>query len=311
MGGGELTVRGVSKRFLILANPIAGGGRSKLLAPQLAAELEQRGGSAEVYFSNAAGDLGRRAAKVGADDFHAVVSVGGDGTLNEVLNGLPDPTVPLCPMALGTANVLALELGLPRQPEQLAEILVGGRTLRAAIGLCEARRFLLFASAGMDASIVERLEQLRSGTLGKLGWVRPILETTWRWPLREFTVRVGEREFTGITSALVTRVRNYAGTMKLPKAIDITDGRLHVLLFRQRSRWQYLCAVLRGMFGRLRPGRDLELLDADELEICSHQTPAPYQVDGDLGGELTPERPLRISLFPEPARLFAAPAMIP
>ena len=244
MRGQELTVRGVSKRFLILANPIAGGGRSKQLAPLLAAELQKRGGSAEVYFSNAAGDLGRRAAKVVPNDFDAIVSVGGDGTLNEILNGLPDPTVPLCPMALGTANVLALELGLPRRPQQLAEILAGGRTLRAAIGLCsrapdtEAQRFLLFVSTGMDASIVERLEQVRTGTLGKLGWVRPILETTWRWPLRQFTVRVGEREFTGVTSALATRVRNYAGVLKLLKSIDITDGQLHVLLFRQRSRWQ-------------------------------------------------------------------------
>ncbi len=219
-------------------------------------------------------------------------------------------------MALGTANVLALELGLPRRPEQLAEILTGGRTLRAAIGLCsrpadtQARRFLLFASAGMDASIVQRLDQLRTGTLGKLGWARPILHTLWRWPLGRFTVRVGDREFGDVTSAVVTRVRIYGGLLQLPGPIHITDGQLHVLLFRQRSRWQYLCAALRGMRRRLRIDRDVEFVAAKELEIRG-EAKAPYQVDGDLAGELTPDRPLRISLLPQAARLFAGPGMIP
>lgn len=315
----------MTKRFLILANPIAGGGRSKRVAPHLAQELEKRGGSAEVCFSQAAGDLRQRAAKVEPGEFDAVVSVGGDGTLNEVLNGLPDPTVPLCPMALGTANVLALELGLPKRPEPLAEILMAGRTLQAAIGLCEGRRFLLFVGAGMDGSIVERLEQVRTGTLGKIGWVRPILQTVWSWPLRDFVVRAAGQEFTGVTSALVTRVRNYGGMLKLPE-VDVRDGHLHLLLFRQRSRWSYLCAVVRGMAGRLRSGRDLEMLVVDELEIGVDGTPpsaadgtppsaaaaepSPYQIDGDLGGSVAPGQPLRVSLFPEAARLFAGPAMI-
>jgi diacylglycerol kinase family enzyme len=296
----------VSKRFLILANPIAGGGRARQQAPQLQEELQKRGCAAEVYFSGAAGDIGRRAAQVGSGDFDAIVSVGGDGTLNEVLNGLPDPTLPLCPMAMGTANVLSLELRLPRQPEPLAEILAAGRTLEAAIGLCkrptdrEPRRFLLFASAGMDASIVQRLEQVRTGTLGKLAWTRPILHT----------------KRTDVTTVVVTRVHTYGGILKLPGPIDITDGHLHVLLFRQRTRWQYLCAMLRALAGRLRIDEDVEFVPAKELEIRQDpiqqgQTPAPYQVDGDLGGEVTPDRPLRISLFPEAARLFADPAMIP
>ena len=170
----------VFQRFLILANPIAGGGLAKQRAPQLAAELVHHGCVADVYFSKAAGDLGQRAAQVRVGDCDAIVSVGGDGTLNEILNGLSDPAIPLCPMGMGTANVLSMELGLPREPGPLAEILVGGHTLEAAIGLCvqapdqKPRRFLLFASAGVDASVVQRLEQVRTGTAGKLKWRPPL-----------------------------------------------------------------------------------------------------------------------------------------
>ena len=310
------------KRFLILANPIAGGGRSKQVAPQLQQELEKHGLTAEVYFSNAAGGLRQRAAQIGPGDFDAVVSVGGDGTLNEVLNGLPDPTLPLCPLGMGTANVLPLELGLPRQPDQLAGILARGRTLSAAIGLCkrapdsDGQRFLLFASAGMDASIVQRVDQVRTGTLGRLGWARPTLHTIWHWPLGRFTVRVGDREFGEVTSVVVTRVRIYGGILKMPGPIHITDGHLHVLLFRQRTRWQYLCAALRGMLGRLRIDADVEFVPADAVEIRpgpiqGEGVKAPYQVDGDLAGEVTPDHPLRISLLPQAARLFAGPGMIP
>ncbi len=298
----------MAKRFLILANPIAGGGRARHLAPRLAEELARRGARTEVCFSQAAGDLAREAARVCTNEFDAVVSVGGDGTLNEVLNGLPDPSLPLCAMAVGTSNVLATELHLPRRPDELAGILVRGHTLKAAIGLCEGRRFLLFVSAGVDATIVERVASVRTGTLGKLGWVCPILNTARHWPNPRLSVRVGGRELGDVTTALVSRVRNYGGILKLPASVDVTDGHLHVLLFRQRSRSQYLRAALRGMSGRLRPGRDLELLVSNEVEIRGH---APYQVDGDLGGTLPHPRPLRIGLSPESARLFAGPAMIP
>lgn len=293
----------MSREFLIIANPISGGGRSRTQAPRLRDALVARGLGAELYFTERGGDAGRRAAEVRDGQYEGVISVGGDGTLNEVLNGLPDPSIPLGILAMGTANVLALELGLPRDPAAFAGILAAGHTRPVAIGLVEGRQFLLCVSSGLDANIVQRIEEVRSGTLGKLRWIGPILHTLRHWPLQYRQVSTDEGfVHQDVTTVVITRVSSYGGILALPGDIDISDGLLHALVFKQRSRWRYFCAVLRALFGRLRVGRDVIYLPTRGLRV-EGASDAVWQVDGDLGGK----GDLRISIHPASARLFAPP----
>ena len=288
----------MSRNFLIIANPISGGGRSRERAPELRDALQARGATAELYFTERSGDAGRRAAEIGEGEYDAVVSVGGDGTLNEVLNGLPDPTIPLGILAMGTANVLALELKVPRDPRELAEVLIAGRLQSAAIGLVNDRRFLLFVSSGLDAEIVRRVDEVRTGTLGKLKWTGPILHIIRRWPVESHRVVTDDGAvFDDLTTVVVSRVGTYGGLLGLPGGVHIGDGKLHVFGFRQRSRWAYLRAMIRALAKRLRPGRDVEHIATTGLRIEATGT---WQVDGDVGGR----GDLCLSLLPTSARLF-------
>src|SRR5688572_15429489 len=97
------------KSVLVIANPIAGAGKGGRLALELARELERAGLAVEVKLTAARGDARRFSGQLAAD---ALLCVGGDGTLNEILHGLQDPHVPIGIMPLGTANVLALDLSL-------------------------------------------------------------------------------------------------------------------------------------------------------------------------------------------------------
>lgn len=289
------------REFLIIANPISGGGRSRTVAPQLRDALIERGLGAELFFTARGGDAGRRAAEIEVGQYAGVISVGGDGTLNEVLNGLPDPSIPLGILAMGTANVLALVLKLPFEPIALADLLAAGHTRPAAVGLVEGRRFLLFVSSGLDADIVQRVEEVRTGTLGKLKWIGPVLHTIRRWPVRERRITTDEGiVHEGVTTVVVSRVNTYGGILTLPGDIDLEDGFLHVLAFRQRSRWQYFRVVVRALLGRLRVGRDVIHLPTRGLRI-EGDSDSVWQVDGDLGGK----GDLRISLHEATARLFA------
>ncbi|MEE2887892.1 MAG: diacylglycerol kinase family protein [Planctomycetota bacterium] len=293
----------MSREFLIIANPISGGGRSQTKAPQLRDALVARGCGAELYFTERGGDAKRRAAEVGLGQYEGVISVGGDGTLNEVLNGLPDPSIPLGILAMGTANALALELRLPRDPTALADILATGHTRPVAIGLVEDRRFLLCVSSGLDANIVQRIEEVRSGTLGKRRWIGPILHTLRRWPLQSRQIRTDEGiVHQDVTTVVISRTSSYGGILTLPGGIDVGDGLLHALVFKQRGRWRYFCAVIRALFGRLRVGADVIHLPTRGLRVEA-ASDAVWQVDGDLGGK----GDIRISLHTTPARLFAPP----
>jgi diacylglycerol kinase family enzyme len=289
----------------IIANPIAGGGRGKQAGEELLRALQARALEAELFLTKAKGDGSRFATRLNPQNRSAVLVVGGDGSLNEVLNGLPDPTLPLGLLPMGTANVLACELALPSRPEDLADLVQQGRLIDLDIGLANERRFLLFLGAGMDASIVHRLEQVRKGRLGKLRWTGPILHTALHWPRPRIRVELdGGEVIEGCSQVLITKSRSYGGVMRMPAGISMKPGPFHVLCLHQRGRLAYGLVGLRGMLGRLRPGRDLGYYRAERVELSS-TAEVPCQIDGD-GAGTTPQS-LRIA--EEKVKLFA-PAMI-
>ena len=293
-----------TQRLLILANPISGGGKSRALAPALQRELAQRGVAAEVYFTTCAGDATARARAAAGEPWSGLIAVGGDGTVNEVLAGMDDPTRPLGVLPVGTANVLAMELRLPKRPADAAAVIAAGHMRSLAIGIANDRRFLLFIGAGVDGSVVQRLAQVRSGTLGKHKWAGPILHTVRHWPRWRLRATFADGQvLDDLSSVLVTRVRNYGGVMQLTPDIDPDDGLLHVLCFRMRSRTAWAWQGLRALLHRLRPGPHLTVRTATSLRIDGD--PAPWQIDGDFGGIA----PLAISLHELRARVFA-PAVV-
>ena len=150
-------------RVLVIGNPVSGGGRSGRLLERLVRSLEQKGHAVDVFLTEGAGEARRRAEQLEAGADRLVV-VGGDGTLNEVLNGLPDPSrIPLTQLATGTANLLAHDLRLPFSVSGMTRLLENGSVRRLDMGLARDRRFLLVVSAGFDAMVTHEVQANRSG----------------------------------------------------------------------------------------------------------------------------------------------------
>ncbi|MFN8824862.1 MAG: diacylglycerol/lipid kinase family protein [Planctomycetota bacterium] len=287
------------RRLLLIANPISGGGRGRLLAPQLAAALAARSVHAEVHFTTAAGDARARAQKAGGEAWDGLVAIGGDGTVNEVLNGMPDPSRPLGTLPVGTANVLALELGLPRRVDAAADVLAQGHVRRLAIGRCGEQRFLLFCGFGVDGEVVRAVAARRSGTLGKHKYLVPIAKTLWHWPRFALRATLADGEvLDDLGMVLVTRVRGYGGVLRLPREVSPYSGVLHVLGFRHRARTAWLGLGLCGMTFGLRAGRNLVVRSTTSVLVDGT---APFQIDGDYGGS----GPQRIALEQEAAHILA------
>jgi diacylglycerol kinase family enzyme len=284
---------------LVLANPIAGGGRARRAAPALVEALGARGFGGELHFTVRGGDV---RALLATQPWTAVAVVGGDGTINAVLNALPDPAPPLAVLPLGTANVLAGELRLPRRVEQVSELIAAGHTRPLAVGRAAGRRFLLFAGFGLDGRVVHRLEQVRKGTLGKHKWLGPVLHTAWHFHVDRLAVETEDGvERQGLTEVLVTCVRNYGGVFTLPLGESPRDDVLHVLCFRQRTRRAWFRTACVAACGRLRDGRDLEVLRTRSVRVTADPA-APCQVDGDASG-CTPQL---VELDPMRAHVFTA-----
>jgi YegS/Rv2252/BmrU family lipid kinase len=293
----------MQRRVLVLANPVSGGGRARRAAPELARLLSAAGAAVEVVFTTKQGDARRLTAERRADDTDVIVAVGGDGTLNEVVNGLIDQRIAIAMLPMGTANVLACEFRLPKRPAPLAQAILAGSIREHRIGRAGDRRFALFVGAGFDAAMVEEVERVRTGTLGKIRWVRPVLRVARTLPQHEITVELDDGTIRrDLSEAIVTRVRNFGGVFQLPRAVHDDRELLHVVCFRQRSRWRWLSAATAAAFlGGLRDGKHCEVLRARSVRITA-VGPTPYQVDGDFGGRA----PVEIELDRQPLRLVVS-----
>lgn len=289
-------------RALILSNPIAGSGRAERKARDLIARLVERGVDCEHLATHARGEARSHAAER-ALGFDMVVAVGGDGTLNEVIDGLPAGAPPLGLLPAGTANVLAHELGLPTEGEACADMLMKGE--RRSLDLMRANGHLSFlmVGVGFDASVLLELERRRHGPIRKLSYLLPIARSFASFRLPELRISLDGAPFETWHQANFSNVR-WLGTplLRFDHQPQHGDGQVESYLLRGRTRFAPAGWALRFAFARVaRHGQgSFRLVRRARIES---DEPVPYQIDGDYAGTT----PIDLEVLPRPLTLLAPP----
>jgi diacylglycerol kinase (ATP) len=273
-------------RLLIIGNPIAGTGRAISRIEEFAQVLERRGHQTEIFLTSGAGSAAERARTIDSSLDRLVVA-GGDGTVNEVLNGIPDPSrVPLLHFPVGTANQLALTLGLPSEMELLADALEKAKILKADLGLVGNRRFLMLLTAGFDAAVTEEVKRHRNGGLGYIGYVIPIVKTIAHLkPVRLKVILDEHTEVIGATVMLL-KVRLYGGFLVFAEDARLDSGCFHVCVFREGSVSHIVSYALAGLTRTSSYHTDIMRFRARSVRIESDNR-VPVEADGDHYG-ITP-----------------------
>jgi diacylglycerol kinase (ATP) len=321
-----------AQHILISRNPRAGARDTRHVVDSLAGAL-RRAGLQTTEFTETTELAAAARHEAAAGRLRCVVAAGGDGTVSLLAN-LLDPATPLAILPLGTENLLAqfLELQQPASPQQVADWIMRGFTIRLDAGEANQRLFLLMVGCGFDAEVVRRLHSQRQGHIQHASYIRPIWEAlrTYRYPpLRvyyspnppdgsqpagETGCRPGQRRTAEDTAeseltshrarwAFVVNLPQYAGGLRIaPQAIG-SDGLLDVCTFRQGSLWHGLRYLVGVALGRHRRWSDYRHAQVREVRIECDE-PIPYQCDGDPGGML----PVTIRVLPGRLRLVANPA---
>jgi YegS/Rv2252/BmrU family lipid kinase len=252
-----------------------------------------------------AAELARRAIEQGAD---LILVAGGDGTINEAVNGMVHSDVPLGLLPAGTANVLANELGMGNTMERAAALLTECAPERIAVGLLDrncdepARHFLLMAGVGLDADIVYHLALGVKAALGKAAyWIGGFAKVG--RPLPEFTVQSEGRTFQA-SFALASRVRNYGGDLEIARGASLLDDRFELVLFEGSNSFVYLKYML-GVAAHLHPRmRGVTTLRTRQaLFSASADGKVHLQVDGEYAGLA----PARVEIIPSALTLLVPP----
>jgi diacylglycerol kinase (ATP) len=283
---------------LLFANPISGRGRAKVLATLIRRRLRRDGYQVDVHFE--------RPDQIDPERLnsqaYAAVVIGGDGTLRAVANrllALPQ-TPPLIPVPMGTANLMARQLGIPRLNALTAAgwvsnavrsgVLVKSDVARAGDELC-----LLMAGIGFDGHVVHDLAKNRSGPINYASYLLPAAKALGFYPFHALRVIADGVEVFASRPAIafVGNSSEYGtGFPVLPQA-DPRDGRLDLCVLPCRSRTELLQWCVAILTGTHLGSKGVVSLRAQHLRVESSQ-PVPVQVDGDAAGFT----PLSIDLLP-------------
>jgi YegS/Rv2252/BmrU family lipid kinase len=287
------------RRALVIVNPIAGRGRAERAARELAAAIERAGAAVEVFPTRAKGDARGRATRIGPE-LERLVIVGGDGTVREVLEGLQRHELPILIVPMGTANVMGLDLGLPRDAGRALHLLHAGRhqALDVARVNGSALSFLV-SGVGFDALVVRELERARRGAISKWTWVRAAASAFLRYREPQLAVELDGAPVAGTFGfVLFSNVIHYGGLRVLAADRKLDDGLFEAYLFRGCGRLGLLAHGLRALVSGF-PSARCERHRARRIRVRS-DSPVPYQVDGDLGGQT----PLEVEVLAQPFTLL-------
>jgi YegS/Rv2252/BmrU family lipid kinase len=286
------------RRVLVLYNPAAGQWRRRRLRMTLAA-LKGLGCSITLRETTRQGDAQAIAASLSAKDYDVVVAAGGDGTINEVANGLTAASVPVPPLAiipLGTANVLAQEIGLSQKigllgnPRAVARAIARGGRLTAHLGLANGRHFLMMAGVGFDAHVVANVDLGLKRRTGKIAYVVETILQGLRYGFPPVQVDVDGRSFDAC-SVVVCNGRHYGGPFVAAPRACLSDPEFEVCLLKQGG-WRHVIRYgLALVLGRLSSLPDVRIETGRVIRITG-QEGLPVQGDGDIIAEL----PVRISV---------------
>ena len=279
-------------RPCVIFNPAAKGEKAR----RFRAELDSIATRSVFKLTTAAGDARNLAAEAVREGHNTVVAAGGDGTLNEVLNGIGD--VPdgfaqarLGFIPLGTVNVLARELGIPLNPHGAWEVIESDAESRLDLPWMEQTRdgrttrqyFIQLAGAGLDARAIELVSWETKKRIGPLAYVLAGLRALRERPA-SLVASSGEQRLSG-ELAFIGNGRLYGGQFHVFPAANMRDGLLDVCVF-PRAGWGTLlrCSLPMLMSGRLSAG-SVRRFQSRTVRLDSAAR-TPVQVDGELAGEL-------------------------
>lgn len=252
------------------------------------------------------GTAGPIAAEMVGGGADLVVAAGGDGTVNEVIEGMVGSTVPLGVLPAGTANVLANEMGLGSRPAVVARTLTDCIPRRISLGrltcrngTSRTRHFLLMAGAGLDAEIVYHVNAPLKQAWGKLAyWLGGARMVGRR--LVEFEIHSGERR-QQCSFALVSKVRNYGGDFEIARETTLLDDCFEVVLFEGNSSLRYLKYLAGVAMKRTAGLSGVTTFRTSRIDLLHPQDQRVYiQVDGEYAGHL----PATIEIVPDALTLL-------
>jgi diacylglycerol kinase (ATP) len=270
----------------VIVNPAAGGGLAaevqRTIQPQFAS------GACEIHETAPDVDLAPVVRAALARGVDLVVAAGGDGTISAVANGLVGSSTPLGILPLGTANVLAQELGIPLDLEGACRLLGSARSTRAIDAMQVGDRvYFTQVGVGIDALMIRDTSREQKRRFGRLAYLWTAFERLLGFQPQRFSIEVDGQHLRRRASMVV--VANVGTLGQAPfrwgPQISVDDGRLDICIVRARTALDYLALAWHVLLGQFRRHRNVRYLVAERTIAIDTKRRLPVQADGEIIGE--------------------------
>ena len=218
-----------------------------------------------------------------AEGFEKIVAAGGDGTINEVVNGLAGSTAMLGLLPIGTVNVFAMELGLPSHSLELCwDIICGEHTRLVDLPSANDKHFVQLAGVGLDAQVVKETSANLKRNFGPLSYLISAAQIATRPPPR-LRIESPDTAVEEGSFVLVGNGRRYGGPFPFFKQAVLDDGLLDVVVFKQFGYFEIIKYLQDVFFSSEIRLPEVEYFQTRSLRVTSEQE-VPVELDGELVG---------------------------
>ena len=256
--------------------------------------LREKGFDTKILLTEKSNDATHLAKEAVMEKPYAIIAAGGDGTINEVINGMVKSDVPLAILPLGTTNVLAKELGIPEHIKGAMEAAVSRKPRTVSLGKIElnpetdsvfSRYFCLMAGIGFDGEAVHDINAAVKKRSGKAAYIFSGMKNLLRYSPNLLFYNIDGKEYAGFSS-ITGKASKYGGNFKITPDADLLNPFLYTCIFQGNKRSDLLRYVFKVMTGKLFYERDIVYLKSSSVEILGT---AHIQIDGDYLG-VTPAK---------------------
>jgi len=264
---------------LVILNPAARGER----AQRKRAEVESLARGCVVHTTTHTGEAQLMARRGVDEGFEKIVAAGGDGTINEVVNGLVGTNVTLGLLPIGTMNVFATELGLPVHDLQSCWNVIRNDSVRN-VDLAQANKkfFVQLAGVGLDAQVVQETSAQLRRSFGPLSYIISAVQIAARKPPRLF-IQSEDASIDEGSFVLVGNGRLYGGPFPFFKHAALDDGLLDVVVFKRLGYLEIIKYLQDVVFSSDIRVPEIEYFQTRRLRVESDES-VPVELDGELVG---------------------------
>jgi YegS/Rv2252/BmrU family lipid kinase len=302
----EATAKQQYSRVFVVLNPMAGNSTAAEVRAALDRHFSPDTWLQEIYETTGEEELSmvvRAALERGCD---LVIAAGGDGTVSEVAEALVHSDVPLGIIAVGTANVLARELGLPLDLEGACALLAGEYATNSIDAMQVGdKAFFLHIGVGIDSLMIRDTDRAAKRRFGRAAY----LWTAFKWLIgyqpRRFTIAVDGRRLRPRAAQVLIANGGVLGMPPFRWGLHIRpdDGQIDVCVVSARSLGDYLRVIWQVLIGHRRRTPNIRYYSAERSIIVDADRPLPIQGDGEILGET----PVRVQVVPDAVAVVVPP----